>query len=125
MRNTQNIKMSISSMKLSRLVSSVGKKQMLPQLWHLWGSSASLGGLPPDDSTAVDDDPTPPPTSPILVLDGHSLMNALCWTKCHVMVAITTYVWKMFPPIGGCVTGGTCIHGEGRGPSMGLCLVCS
>ena len=102
-----------SSMKLSRLVPFTSKKQMLPQLWHLWGSGASLCGLPPDDSTIVDDEPTSPPTSLVLVLDEHSAMNALCWTKHHVRVAMATCVWEMFPLIGGCYTRGTDIHHRG------------
>ena len=67
-----------SSMKLLRLAPSVNKKQMLPQLYHLWGSDVALSGLPVDVSPVVDEEPTPPPTSPVLVLDGHSAMNALC-----------------------------------------------
>ena len=78
MRNTQNIKMLTSSMKLSRPTPSASKKQMLPQLWHLWGSNVALSGLPTDVSIAVDEGPTSPPTSPVLVLDGHSAMKALC-----------------------------------------------
>ena len=73
----------------------------------MWGSDAALSGLPPDDSRVVDDGPAPPPTSPILVLNGHSAMNALCWTKHHVIVAMATCVCEMFPPIGGCYMGGT------------------
>jgi hypothetical protein len=95
---------------------------MLPQLWHLWGSDASLSGLPADVSVVVDEGPTPPPTSLVLVLDGHSVMNALCWTKRRVIVAMSIYVYDMFPPIGGCCMGGTGIHHRGRGPSTGLCL---
>ena len=55
-----------------------------------------------DVSIAVDEGPTPPPTSPVLVLDGHSAMKVLCWTKHHIIVAMATYVCDMFPPIGGC-----------------------
>ena len=75
-------------MKLSRLVPSAGKKQMLPQLWHLWGSDVALFGLPVDVSAAIDEGPTPLPTSPVLVLDGHSAMHALCWTKRCVIVVM-------------------------------------
>jgi hypothetical protein len=97
-------------MKLSQPTPSAAKKQMLPQLWHLWGSDATLSGLPVDVSTVVDEGPAPSPTSPVLVLDGHSAMNALCWTERCVIVAMATYVYELFPPIRGCCTGGTSIH---------------
>ena len=83
---------------------------MLPQLWHLWGSDVVLSGLPPDDSGTIDDGLAPLPTSLVLVLGGHSSMNALSWTKRHVIVAMATCVWEMFPPIGGCFIGGTGIR---------------
>ena len=86
---------------------------MLLQLWHLWGFDAALSGLPIDDFAAVDEGPT----SPVPVLDGYSAMNALCWTKRRVIVAMATCVWEMFPPIGGCCMGGTDIRHGGRGPS--------
>ena len=95
---------------------------MLSQLWHLWGLDAALSGLPVDDFAAVDDGPASLPTSPVPVLDGHSAMNALCWTKHHVIVVMATYVWEMFPPIGGCCTGGSGIYCRGQGPSTGLRL---
>lgn len=91
-----------SSMRLSRPTPSVGKKQKLPQLWHLWGSDVTFSGLHDDVSRAVDEEPTPLPTSPVLVLNGCSAMNALCWTKWSVIVTMAIYVCDMFPPIGGC-----------------------
>ena len=98
---------------------------MLLQLWHLWVSSYAPYFLPLDDSTTVDDGPTPLPTSPVLILDGQSAMNALCWTKRCVIVSMATSVCEMFPPIGGCYMGGTSIHRGGQGPSTGLHLACS
>ena len=91
-----------SSMKLSRPTPFIDKKQMLLQLWHLWGSDAALSSIPVDVSVVVDEGPTLPLASPVLVLDGHSAMKALCWTKVHVIVAMATYVCDMFPPIGRC-----------------------
>ena len=111
-----------SFMKLSRPAPSAGKKQMLRQLWHMWGSDVALSGLPVVVSEAVDEGLAPPPTSPVPVLDGHSAMNTLCWTNRCVIVVMATCVCEMFPPIGGCCTGGTGIHHRGRGPSTGLRL---
>ena len=54
-----------------------------------------------DVSVAVDEGPILLPTSLVLVVDGHSAMKVLRWTKRRVIVAMATYVCDMFPPMEG------------------------